>query len=307
MTGPLHTRRLLFVTGLAGAGKSTVLNALEDLGWETIDNFPVRLTERLIKTRPPTGTEEDMQLALGFDSRTRGFHPEKLIERVNDIGKLRDLEVSTLFLDCSGVELQRRYAETRRRHPMAPDRPLDDGIAMERSLLDPLRRWADEVIDTTRLSASDLKDLIRRRFGNDSKGRTVLQVTSFGYARGIPVNADLVFDMRFLRNPHWVPKLRPMTGLDAPIADYVSEDPALEEALQRIKDLLIFLIPKYEAQGKAYVNIAFGCTGGRHRSVFVAETMGKWLKDQGFSPAISHRNLASRPIEALEGAPAGGK
>lgn len=296
-------RPLLFVTGLSGAGKTTALTALEDSGWETVDNFPVRLAERLLQTPPAAGHEDEMPLALGFDSRTRGFLPDTLAGHIRRIGSDTGLAVALLYLDCSDAELQRRYGETRRRHPMAPDRSLEDGIAMERAQLEPLRDSAEWVIDTSRLSANDLKALIRSRFATGSSAANVLQVVSFGYAHGIPPAADLVFDMRFLDNPHWQPHLRGLDGRDAPVAAFIGRDPSLDEALSRIKDLLLVLLPKYEAQAKAYVTIAFGCTGGRHRSVFVAELIGKWLVEAGFSPIVVHRNLGSAPHDALEGLP----
>lgn len=180
-----------------------------------------------------------------------------------------------------------------------------DGIAQERMMMEPLRRWAETVIDTSKLSAHDLQNDIRERFNSETTPHATITVTSFGYSRGVPHNADLVFDMRFLRNPHWDNVLRPQTGLDAAVSEYVEADPAYADAVAKIRDLILFLLPLYDAQGKAYVNIAFGCTGGRHRSVHVAEQFGKWLREAGFSPTVAHRNLTSRPIDALEG-PAGG-
>jgi UPF0042 nucleotide-binding protein len=206
----------------------------------------------------------------------------------------------TLFLDCAGVEIERRYAETRRRHPMAQDRPAMDGIAIDRAVMEPFRRWAEAVIDTSKLSAHDLQVVIRERFSSDTSLRSNITVSSFGFSRGVPHNADLVFDLRFLRNPHWDGNLRPLTGLDAAVADYVAADPKYDEAMQKILDLLRFLLPLYDTQGKAYINIAFGCTGGRHRSVHVAEAFGAWLRADGFALTVAHRDLTSRPIDALE-------
>ncbi len=307
MTEPTenHLKRILLVTGLSGAGKTTVLRTLEDMGWEAVDNFPVRLLVQLLDIPSASGKDgPNAPLAIGFDSRTRGFEPHKLINQIKRLEKRPDLEIATLFLDCAGIELERRYSETRRRHPLAQDRPMLDGIAQERSLMEPLRRWAEAVIDTTKLAANDLQAEIRDRFRLDNAAAMNVSVSSFGFSRGVPHNADLIFDMRFLRNPHWVDDLRPQTGLDEAVARYVTQDPAYAEATVKIRDLLNMLLPLYEKQGKAYVNIAFGCTGGRHRSVQVAEQFGKWLRDDGFSPTISHRNLTSRPIDVLEGAAA---
>jgi RNase adapter protein RapZ len=299
---PALPKKILLVTGLSGAGKTTILQTLEDLGWEAVDNFPIRLAGPLLDLPSPEGLSASaVPLALGFDSRTRGFQPDMLISQIKALQARTDLEVMTLFVDCAGTEIERRYAETRRRHPLAQDRPAIDGISQERMLMEPLRRWAETVIDTSKLSASELQADIRDRFRLETGAHMNVQVSSFGFSRGVPHNADLIFDMRFLRNPHWDDTLRPMTGLDAAVSEYVMADPAYDEAVSKIRDLLLYLLPLYDAQGKAYVNVAFGCTGGRHRSVHVAEQFGKWLREAGFSPTVSHRNLTSRPIDALEG------
>lgn len=298
---PAPKKRILLVTGLSGAGKSTVLNTLEDLGWEAVDNFPVRLAGPLLALPSPEGREDRaLPLALGFDSRTRGFKPDSLIQQIKQLAARDDLEIMTLFIECSGSEIERRYAETRRRHPLAQDRPAADGIAQERGLMEPLRRWADAVIDSSKLSVSDLQAEIRNRFRSQLAVKMNVGVCSFGYSRGVPHNADLIFDMRYLRNPHWDARLRPLTGQDQKVADYVAADPSFTSTVTKIRDLLLTLLPLYDAQGKAYVNIAFGCTGGRHRSVFVAEQCSQWLNDAGFSCMTTHRNLTSRPIDALE-------
>ncbi|MEZ5708619.1 MAG: RNase adapter RapZ [Blastomonas sp.] len=294
----------MLVTGLSGAGKTTALKTLEDMGWEAIDNFPIRLLARLIDTPQPLGREDSEQpMAIGFDCRTRGFDPDEIIRRIKKMQKDGRYAITMLFLDCAGAELERRYNETRRKHPLALDRPASAGIAEERGRLQPLRRWAENVIDTTPLSSNDLQKLIRERFGHDQASRTTITLTSFGFARGMPPSADLVFDMRFLRNPHWDDRLRPMTGLDDAVGAFVHEDPAYEGGIERIASLLEFLLPRYQAAGKAYVNIAIGCTGGRHRSVYVTEQLSKRLHDAGFCPTVEHRNLTSRPVDAFEGQP----
>jgi UPF0042 nucleotide-binding protein len=290
MTDAARHRRLLLVTGMSGAGKSTAVRTLEDLGWEVVDNLPLMLLDRLLDAPAPQGADGgDQPLAVVVDSRTRGFDPARIVAR---IGKRRDQgdDVGILFLDCTGAELVRRYSETRRRHPLALDRPAEDGIARERELLHPLRQAADQLIDTTDLNTNSLAQELRARFATPEAGTTI-SIMSFGFARGVPRNADLVLDMRFLRNPHWDAELKPMTGLDQPVADYVAADPAYAEALDRIDGLLALLLPRYAAEGKSYVTVAFGCTGGRHRSVHVAETIGRRLRDRGFSPTILHRDL----------------
>ena len=196
----------------------------------------------------------------------------------------------------------RRYNETRRRHPLAPDRPAEDGIARERALTAPLREAADSVIDTTDISPAELRDELRRRYGEESD-QPVLTIASFGYSRGVSRTADLMFDMRFLANPHWIDELRPLTGADASVREYLERDEAWDATMDRIEALLIDLIPRYWAAGKSYVTVAFGCTGGRHRSVCAAVEMAERLRRAGFSPIVRHRDLASPPSDTIEERP----
>ncbi len=301
-----QSKPILLITGMSGAGKSTVLKTLEDLGWEIVDNLPLMLLDRLLDTPRAKGQKDDSTpLAIGIGSQTRDFDADRIIGRIRDLRDRHGLEIGTLFLDCSGVELERRYSETRRRHPLAPDRPAGDGIAREREMLRPLRDWANRLIDTTTLAANELAQQIRHSFAQDDQGAPTLSIQSFGFARGLPRNADLVFDMRFLRNPHWDPQLRPGTGLDAEVAQYVMADPAYEAAVSRIEDLLLLLLPRYKAEGKSYVSVAIGCTGGRHRSVHVAERIAGRLRAEGFSPTVNHRDLGAAPQDSLEGPPVG--
>jgi len=286
-------QRILLVTGLSGAGKSTVLKTLEDIGWETVDNLPLSLLQPLLATPPPAGAERGRPLAVGLDSRTRGFDAA-LVAR-----QARSRPVEMLYLDCTGEELARRFSETRRRHPLAPDRPAIDGIAEERALTAPLKREADHVIDTTDSDVPALQQQVRGRFASGG-GSPTLTIMSFGFARGVPRNADLVLDMRFLRNPHWQEELRALTGLDPAVGAYVAGDEAYADALAKIEDLLLTLLPRYRAEGKSYVSIAFGCTGGRHRSVHVAERVAARLRAAGFSPSLDHRDLATPPRDGIE-------
>jgi len=297
---PDGRQRILLVTGMLGAGKSTALRELEDLGWESIDNFPIRLLDRLIAQ--DTGAHP---LAIGFDCRTRGFVPSEIIERVktyhggpNHVGRIA---VTTLFLDCAGHELERRFNETRRRHHLAQDLPASAGIAAERELLSPLRRWADVLIDTTDFSTNDLQNTIREQFARTAPREMTVTVTSFGFARGTPPTADLVFDMRYLDNPHWIAGLKEQTGLDHAVGAHIETDPVFASSFAKIRDLLVELLPRYAAQGKSYVTIGFGCTGGRHRSVYTAEKIAGALRGAGFSPNVLHRNLGSRSAELVEG------
>lgn len=291
--------RILLVTGMSGAGKSTVLNTLEDMGWEVVDNLPFQLLERLLATQAPQGMSDERPLAIGIDSRTRGFDAQTLVERVKSMNERRRDNIAILFMDCSGAELERRYSETRRRHPLALDRPAADGIARERELVASLRQWADHVVDTTASTTNDLKQEIRTRFSGWGNADVSIAVLSFGFSRGLPRNADLVFDMRFLQNPYWVEDLRPLTGRDERVSAYIRQDVAYESAVKQIEELLLTLLPRYKAEGKAYVTIGFGCTGGRHRSVHVAERVAAYLAKQGFAPTLSHRDVGDGQEEPV--------
>ncbi|HEX6742341.1 MAG TPA: RNase adapter RapZ [Sphingomicrobium sp.] len=285
--------RLLLVTGMSGAGKSSVLDALEDMGWDVVDNLPADLLG------PFVGSGAECRVApaaVGMDVRSRGFEALSLPGLIRAVPGVAP---EILFLDCAGRELIRRFDETRRRHPLAPDRPAEDGIARERSLLSPLLAAADSVIDTTDLTPAELRDELRRRYGEESD-QPVVTIVSFAFARGISRTADLVFDLRFLPNPHWVDELRPLTGLDVPVQDYLKGDPAWNETIGRIEALLIDWIPRYWAAGKSYVTVAFGCTGGRHRSVAAAVEITERLRGRGFAPNVRHRDLASLPSDTIE-------
>jgi UPF0042 nucleotide-binding protein len=231
-----------------------------------------------------------------MDSRSRGFDPHSLPGLIRSID---GVEAEILYLDSSGSELIRRYDETRRLHPLAPDRPAEDGIARERDLTAPLRNAADSVLDTTDLKPVELRDELMRRYGGDTD-QPVITIASFAFARGISRTADLVFDLRFLPNPHWVDELRPLTGKDEAVRDYLAADPAWGEAMERIQALLIDWIPRYWAAGKSYVTVAFGCTGGRHRSVAAAAEMAERLQRSGFAPNVRHRDLTSPPSDTIE-------
>ncbi len=300
MTRAADPKRILLVTGLSGAGKTTVLKTLEDLGWEVVDNLPLSLLSPLLAAPLPAGAGRQRSLAIGLDSRTRGFEAERIVKQIKRLAREHDASVETLYLECQTPELLRRYSETRRRHPLAPDRPATDGIAEEREMTAPLKRWADHVIDTTDSDSNLLRQQIRDRFGGGDTDAPTLTLMSFGFARGIPRNADLVFDMRFLRNPHWEKDLRDLTGLDEAVRDHIAGDEGYEGALGQIEGLLLTLLPRYRAEGKAYVSVAFGCTGGRHRSVHVAERVAARLRAAGFSPTVDHRDLATPPRDGIE-------
>ncbi|MCS6986630.1 MAG: RNase adapter RapZ [Sphingomonadaceae bacterium] len=284
MTAPPAKARLMLVTGLSGAGRTTALRALEDAGWEAVDNLPLSLLEPLL------AAPLDRPVAVGIDTRTRAFAPEALLAGRAALAR-GGRSVHLLFLDCGDAELARRFSETRRRHPLAPDRPAVDGIARERVLLAPLRAAADLVIDTTELSPGELRRTLVERVGAAGATALVLTVESFAYARGIPRDADLVFDLRFLRNPHWVAGLRARDGRDADVARYVAQDPLYAPALERLLAFLLGVLPGFVREGRPYLTLAFGCTGGRHRSVAMAEAVSARLAAAGWPNRLVHRDL----------------
>lgn len=286
--------RLLLVTGMSGAGKSTVLDALEDMGWDCVDNLPVALLKDF--ARGEEGSGRKAPVAVGMDARSRGFDAEKLPAIIRSI---EDVRPEILFLDCSGTELVRRYDETRRRHPLAADRPPEDGIARERDIMGRIRQSADSILETTDLTPAELREELRRRYSED-RDQPVITIASFGYARGVSRTADLMFDMRFIDNPHWVEELRSLTGLDQPVRDYCATDGAWGRSMDNIEALLKDLIPRYWAAGKNYLTVAFGCTGGRHRSVAAAAEMAERLRAAGIPVNIRHRDLASTPSDSVE-------
>jgi UPF0042 nucleotide-binding protein len=274
-------RRVLLATGMSGAGLSVALKALEDLGYESVDNLRLSLVPALIEQGDPS----HRSLAIVIDSRTRDFSVAAFLEQVESLTARPDLDVRLLFLDCGDEVLQRRFTETRRRHPLADDRPVPDGIQRERALLFPLKERADVVLDTTQLSIHDLRRILAGTFSLDAQPALQVFVTSFSFRLGIPREADLVFDVRFLTNPHWDLNLRPLTGRDAAVAAKVEADPDFPAFFQNL------LLPRYNQEGKSYLTVAIGCTGGRHRSVFVAERLAEWLKELGLKVGLSHRDL----------------
>lgn len=282
----LEKTRLILVTGLSGAGLSTTLKTLEDLGYEAIDNLPLRFLEPLIDQ----GNLLARPMAVGIDTRTRGFSAQELAHVYARLCDRMDCQPQLLFIECSDDSLQRRFTETRRRHPLAVDRPVLDGIRHERSLLMKIREIADLTIDTSDMAGHDLRRLISGHF---PIGQSNLQifVTSFSFRRGVPREADLVFDVRFLRNPHYEDLLRPMTGQDLPVQHFIQADEDFSEFEQNLYRLLTPLLPRYRSEGKCYLTLAVGCTGGRHRSVFVAERLAAWLRDQGLKIKLAHREL----------------
>ena len=281
--------KIVLVTGPSGAGRKTTINALEDFGFEAIDNLPLTLLPRLLAGPPMV-----RNLALGVDVRNRDFSVDALIETVDIIDRDSDFDGTLVYLDCRTEVLVRRYSETRRRHPLAPDEAPLDGIRREIALLGALRDRADILIDTSDLSPHDLRRELSTWFGDKAGAGLAVSLQSFSYKRGMPRGLDMVLDCRFLRNPHWQPDLRALTGRDAEVADYVAADPRYAPFAARIGALLQDLLPAYREEGKTSFSLGLGCTGGQHRSVFVAEQMAKTLAQQGWQVSIRHRELEPR-------------
>jgi len=279
---------LLIVTGMSGAGRSSCLKVLEDLDFEAVDNLPLPLLERMLRLEE--GLERD--LAVGMDTRTRAFDPARLTALLDSVKASPRLDAGLVFFDCDDDVLQRRFTETRRRHPMAADRPVGDGIAHERKLLAPLKTTADLVIDTSQMTLPELRRLLTGHFGGRDTGRLALSVVSFSFRKGVPREADLVFDVRFLRNPHYIETLAALTGRDPEVQRFVEADPGFADFFERLSGLMRFLLPRFAAEGKSYLTVAIGCTGGQHRSVFLAERLAETLRDDGFEIATAHRELA---------------
>lgn len=285
---------VVLVTGPSGAGRSTAIRALEDLGFEAIDNLPLNLIPRLLDG-PPRGA----RLALGIDTRNRDFSTAGMVDLI-DGGAAPGFEI--LYLDCSAEVLLRRFSETRRRHPMAPAEAPLAGIEREFDLLAPIRARADILIDTSDLTLHELRAEIARWYDAPSRQRLALSVHSFSYKRGLPRAMDMVFDCRFLRNPYWDETLRPLDGRNAEVADFIAEDRRFAPFFTKVVELTELLLPAYEEEGKSHLSIAFGCTGGKHRSVATAEKLVNTLAAAGWQVSIRHRELERRSAGAGAGA-----
>jgi UPF0042 nucleotide-binding protein len=298
-------RQVVLVTGLSGAGKSSILRALEDVGFEAIDNPPLPMIEGLIARDEPGAAR---RIAVGVDVRSRGFDAQAVLTTLAQLRANPALRPELLFAWADETVLLRRYTETRRRHPLAPDGRVSDGIAAEQALTALLHDAADLVIDTTDLPPPALRALIERRYGPHTtvapRLGLAVSLVSFSFAAGLPREADMVFDARFLRNPHYVSALRPYTGLDPAVGAYVEADPDFPGFFDRLVDLLGLVLPRFVEEGKKYATIAIGCTGGRHRSVHIVERLATELSKAGWRVTTTHRELARAGVAPAAQAPA---
>ena len=279
-------KSILVVAGLAGAGKTTALKTLEDLGFETIDNMPLRLVPALVSDAAAL----PQRLALGVDVRNHDIATH-LGEAVAALRAAEGVETHILFLQAEDDVLLRRFKETRRKHPLHDGRPVLEIVALERQVLDPVRDTADTLLDTSHFKPADMRRYLEAQFGASKNVHMAVFLMSFGFKHGLPKEADLVFDMRFLRNPHYDAELRPHTGLEQAVKDYIAEDANLAPTLQRLEGLLRQQLPLFKAEGKSYLTIAIGCTGGRHRSVMVTEELNHRLADLGLDLRVHHRDI----------------
>jgi UPF0042 nucleotide-binding protein len=297
-------RRVVFVSGLSGAGKASILRALEDLGYEAIDNPPAALIEEMVTGAP----DPTRQIAVGVDVRSHGFSVDALLDVIGRMRANPALNASLVFAYATEAVLQRRFTETRRRHPLSPQGRVIDGIAAEQMLTGPLRDIADVVLDTTDLSLAALRRHVAESYGagaSDPAGPGMsLSLLSFAYPAGLPRDADMVFDARFLRNPHYMLHLRPRTGQDPEVAAYVAADPDFEAFFARMADLLALVLPRFVQEGKKYATIAIGCTGGRHRSVMLVEKLASHLSHPA-KPGTESRNPARPGTETASPAKPG--
>ena len=285
----IPTSQVVLVTGASGAGRSTAIHALEDLGFETIDNLPMSLLERVLD-----GPPHKQPLALGIDVRNRDFSVDGVVSMLDRIGDTFNVDAHLLYLDCTPDVLVRRYSETRRRHPLAPSETPDIGIAREMELLEPVRERADLLIDTSTMTPHELRSEIERHFAPEGEAPLAISVESFSYKRGLPRGVDMIFDVRFLANPHWDRALRDRTGLDPEVAAFVAADPRFGEFFERLVEMIALLLPAFKAEGKTYLAMGLGCTGGQHRSVAVAEKLANALADRGWRVSTRHREMERR-------------
>ena len=275
---------------MAGAGKSSALHAFEDIGFQAIDNLPLTMLSDLVDEA--VAGNSTAPIAVGIDSRTLHFSPAQFEKSVRELRKRSDISLHVLFMDASDDVLMKRFSETRRVHPLSDGRLLRAAIHQEREQMVPIRELVDGLIDTSKRTGAETRRTILNRFNAENQPNMVVTFMSFGFANGVPRDADMVLDVRFLRNPHYVPELKPHTGLDAEVASYVCADEGFEPFIEKTLDLMNFLLPRYRDEGKSYLTLAIGCTGGKHRSVTVVERIAGQLALDGMTVNRYHREIA---------------
>ena len=284
---------VLLITGMSGAGKSSALSVLEDLEYEAIDNLPINLLSSLIKLAKKNDPDHaNSALAIGVDARTRNFQPENIVNVLNQLRDQENISIKILYFDCSNETLASRFTETRRRHPLSKDRPISDGIIRDRQMMEVIKAQSDYVFDTSELGIHDLRRMLAQHFKKSHAEGLNIFITSFGYPKGLPRDADLVFDVRYLRSPHYDERLKELTGREKIVGDYIMTDPIFKSSWEKLSSLILTLLPEYKKEGKSYLIVAFGCTGGKHRSVFLAEKLRILLSENNYKVNLHHRELS---------------
>ncbi len=290
MPKPLNTKSVVLITGMSGSGRSFALKTLEDMGYETIDNLPLSLLGSVALAN----RNVQRPLGVSVDVRTRDFSTGPFLQELEKLTNDSQISTQLVFIDCDDDVIARRYNESRRLHPLAHERPVKDGIRLERNLIEPLRDVAHIVIDTSLLSTADLRGQLRGHFLPKKAPGLSIFVMSFSYRHGLPREADMVFDARLLKNPFYDEDLRPLSGEDSEVADFIKKDKVLPAYLKSIQSLVSTSLPCFEEEGRGYLTIAVGCTGGQHRSVYIAKTLSEWLQSTKNNVKLKHRDLKKR-------------
>ncbi len=284
---------VLLITGMSGSGRTFALKVLEDIGFETIDNLPIRFLQAVTLSR----NEKDCNLAISIDVRTRDFAAEAILREYQKLCSYTSLKPQLIFFDCDDDVLTRRYNETRRLHPLAHERPVIEGIQLERQLLSSVKDRANSIIDTTHMLPSDLRGQMYRFFLKEEEPHFSIFITSFSFRHGLPREADMIFDARLLKNPHYVEELKNLTGEDTMVKEFIENDPYYHSFIEQLKSVMSLSIPRFQEDGRNYLTIGIGCTGGQHRSVFIASQLNKWLHDSKNHVKLKHRDLQKRKIK----------
>jgi len=291
-TTDMTRRQLVVVTGLSGAGKSAALHSFEDIGYQAVDNLPLNMLEQLLDEAAQGGGQ--VPIAVGIDSRTLHFSPIHFAQTMEQVRSRAEIQLHVLFMDASDDILMKRFSETRRPHPLGEGQLLRAAIKQEREVMSVVREHIDGILDTSARTSAETRKIVRRRFAGGHTPQLIVTFMSFGFAHGVPRDADMVLDVRFLRNPHYIDGLKEKTGREEDVANYVRADAGFDKFVAMVEDLLVFLLPRYRDEGKSYLTIAFGCTGGQHRSVAIAEAIAGNTAVDGMAVNLYHRELAGK-------------